>query len=210
MIGRSVGRPHGQILRYLATAEIESEGRIRWGILTNGSVWRLYDYRARPRASGFFEADLAELLRPGKEDDLRVFHLLFRRGVLHAAGWGLRLTFLEAALAEGRRYEEQVAQDLSGVVFERAFPNLVNALADKSGESLAASRDAALIFLYRLLFVLYAEDRGLLPVNDARYDDYGLRKHGRDDIASRMAADDTFSAQIHQLLRPLGQSFQDH
>ena len=35
------GTPHGQILRYLATAEIESEGRIRWGILTNGSVWRL-------------------------------------------------------------------------------------------------------------------------------------------------------------------------
>ena len=40
--------PHGQILRYLSTADIESESRIRWGILTSGSVWRLYDYRARP------------------------------------------------------------------------------------------------------------------------------------------------------------------
>ena len=187
------GTPHGQILRYLATAEIESEGRIRWGILTNGSVWRLYDYRARPRASGFFEADLADLLQPGREDDLRVFHLLFRRESFTLQD-GATITFLEAALAEGRRYEEQVAQDLSGVVFERVFPNLVNALAKESGESLAASRDAALIFLYRLLFVLYAEDRGLLPVNDARYDDYGLRKPVRDDIASRMAADDTYSA----------------
>ena len=189
------GTPHGQILRYLATAEIESEGRIRWGILTNGSVWRLYDYRARPRASGFFEADLAELLQPGKEDDLRVFHLLFRRESFTLRD-GATSTFLEAALAEGRRYEEQVAQDLSGVVFEEVFPSLVDALAEKSGESLAASRDAALIFLYRLLFVLYAEDRGLLPVNDARYDDYGLRKPVRDDIASRMAADDTFSAKF--------------
>ena len=189
------GTPHGQILRYLATAEIESEGRIRWGILTNGSVWRLYDYRARPRASGFFEADLAELLKPDKEDGLRVFHLLFRRESSTLRD-GATITFLEAALAEGRRYEEQVAQDLSGVVFERAFPNLVNALAKEAGGSLAESRDAALIFLYRLLFVLYAEDRGLLPVNDARYDDYGLRKHGRDDIASRMAADDTFSAKF--------------
>ena len=189
------GTPHGQILRYLATAEIESEGRIRWGILTNGSVWRLYDYRARPRASGYFEADLAELLQPGKEDDLRVFHLLFRRESSTLRD-GATITFLEAALAEGRRYEEQVAQDLSGVVFEQVFPSLVNALAEKSGESLAASRDAALIFLYRLLFVLYAEDRGLLPVNDARYDDYGLRKPVRDDIASRMAADDTFSAKF--------------
>ena len=135
----------GQILRYLATAEIESEGHIRWGILTNGSVWRLYDYRARPRASGFFEADLAELLKPGKEDDLRVFHLLFRRESFTLRD-GATTTFLEAALAEGRRYEEQVAQDLSGVVFEQVFPNLVNALAKKPGGSLAESRDAALIF----------------------------------------------------------------
>ncbi|MYB68208.1 MAG: restriction endonuclease [Gemmatimonadetes bacterium] len=187
------GTPHGQILRYLATAEIESEGRIRWGILSNGSVWRLYDYRARPRASGYFEADLTELLKPGKEDDLRVFHLLFRRESFTLRD-GATSTFLEEALAEGRRYEEQVAQDLSGVVFERVFPNLVNALVQKSEESLVASRDAALIFLYRLLFVLYAEDRGLLPVNDARYDDYGLRKPVRDDIASRMTADDTYSA----------------
>ena len=28
--------PHSQILRYLATAEIESESRLRWGLLTNG------------------------------------------------------------------------------------------------------------------------------------------------------------------------------
>ena len=60
---------------------------------------------------------------------------------------------------------------------------LVEALADASGESLPDVRHAALIFLYRLLFVLYAEDRGLLPVNDSRYDDYGLRKRVRDDIA---------------------------
>ena len=187
------GTPHGQILRYLATAEIESEGRIRWGILTNGSVWRLYDYRARPRASGYFEADLAELLKPGNEDEFRVFYLLFRRESFTLRD-GATTTFLEAALAEGRRYEEQVAQDLSGVVFERVFPNLVNALAEEAGGSLAESRDAALIFLYRLLFVLYAEDRGLLPVNDERYDDYGLRKPVRDEIGRRMVDEDTYSA----------------
>ena len=67
--------PHSQILRYLATAEIESESRLRWGLLTDGRVWRLYDYRARPRASGYYEADLADLLAPGREEDLRVFPL---------------------------------------------------------------------------------------------------------------------------------------
>ena len=186
------GTPHGQILRYLSTAEIASENRIRWGILTNGGVWRLYDCRSRPRASGYFEADLKTLLDPGNEDGLRVFHLLFRRDSFTLQK-GAKTTFLEAALEEGRRYEERVAQDLSGVVFERIFPRLVQAIADATGKSLAKIREAALIFLYRLLFVLYAEDRGLLPVNDERYDDYGLRKRVRDDIARRKADRDTFS-----------------
>ena len=187
------GTPHGQILRYLSTAEIESDGRIRWGILTNGRVWRLYDQLSRPRASGYFEADLAQLLRPAKEHDLRVFHLLFRRDSFTLKD-GATATFLEHALAEGKRYEEQVAQDLSGVVFEKAFPRLVEALANAPGATLPQVRQAALIFLYRLLFLLYAEDRDLLPVNDSRYDDYGLRKRVRDDVARRMRDGDVLSS----------------
>ena len=70
---------------------------------------------------------------------------------------------------------------------------------DPSGD-LTAVRHAALIFLYRLLFILYAEDRGLLPVNDRRYDDYGLRKRVRDDVAARMQTGDTFSRRGNQLL----------
>ena len=192
--GHRAGTPHGQILRYLTTADVASKGRIRFGILTNGSVWRLYDRRARPQASGFFEADLADLLQPGNEDGLRAFLLLFGRDSFTLQGTATT-TFLEAALAEGRRYEESVAQDLSAVVFERVFPRLVGAIADAAGaDTLSEARSAALIFLYRLLFVLYAEDRGLLPVNDTRYDDYGLRKRVREDVARRMADQDTFSA----------------
>ena len=187
------GTPHGQILRYLLTADSVADGRIRWGILTNGAVWRLYDHRARPRASGYFEADLAELLQPGNEHDLRVFHLLFRRDSFTLKE-GATTTFLEQALAEGKRYEQQVAQNLSGVVFESAFPKLVEALANATGATLPQVRQAALIFLYRLLFLLYAEDRNLLPVNESRYDDYGLRKRVRDDIARRMMDGDVFSS----------------
>ena len=187
------GTPHGQILRYLSTTDSVADGRIRWGILTNGGVWRLYDQRARPRASGYFEADLAQLLRPGNEHDLRVFYLLFRRDSFTLKD-GATATFLEHALAEGKRYEEQVAQDLSGVVFEKAFPILVEALANATGATLPQVRQAALIFLYRLLFLLYAEDRDLLPVNDSRYDDYGLRKRVRDDVARRMRDGDTLSS----------------
>ena len=185
--------PHGQILRYLSTAESETDSGTHWGFLTNGGVWRLYDYRARPRATAYYEANLGEILEAGDDDRLRVFHLLFRRDSFVLRD-GAVSTFLDAALLEGRRYEERVAQDLSSVVFEKVFPRLVGALATESGESLDDVRHAALIFLYRLLFVLYAEDRGLLPVNDSRYDDYGLRKRVRDDIARRTAQGDVFSA----------------
>ena len=185
--------PHGQILRYLSTAEIESESRIRWGILTNGRVWRLYDYRARPRATGYFEADLGEMLESGDDSGLRLFFLLFCRDSFTPQE-GATVGFLEAALAEGRRYERKVAEDLSGTVFETVFPSLVRALADATGEDLPRVREAALIFLYRLLFVLYAEDRGLLPVNDTRYEDYGLRKPVREDIARKMADGAVLSA----------------
>ena len=125
--------PHGQMLRYLSTAESQTDGAVHWGFLTNGVVWRLYDYRARPHATAYFEANLREMLDEGNEDELRVFYLLFGRDsfVLRE---GAVSTFLDSALEEGRRYEEKVAQDLSSVVFENVFPQLVAALANASGK----------------------------------------------------------------------------
>ena len=204
---RQATTPHDQIVRYLSTAEVESEGRIRWGVLTNGGVWRLYDYRARPRATGYFEANLGEILESGDTDRLRTFYLLFRRNSFEAQE-GATVSFLETALAEGRRYEQQVAQDLSAVVFERAFPRLIQVLAEHTQREPAELRGPALILLYRLFFVLYAEDRGLLPVNDSRYEDYGLRKPVRDDIARRMAEGSALSARAtnyYDHLMTLGQ-----
>ena len=191
--GPRASSPHAQILRYLATADSVTDGQLRWGVLTDGGVWRLYDQKTRPRATAFYEADLEALLNADDEDGLRTFHLLFRRSAFLRTP-GADATFLETALAEGRRYEERVAQSLAGVVFERVFPRLLQALADATDQPMPQIREAALIFLYRLLFVLYAEDRGLLPVNDAAYDDYGLRKRVRDDVAARKARNDTFSS----------------
>jgi hypothetical protein len=78
-------------------------------------------------------------------------------------------TFHQLALREGRQCEARVARDLSNSVFDRIFP----LLADGSGAgrsqgrphaaALAEVREGALILLYRILFVLYAEDRNLLP-----------------------------------------------
>ena len=79
-------------------------------------------------------------------------------------------------------------------MFETVFPRLVAALADEHGGELAEVREAALIFLYRLLFILYAEDRGLLPVHDAGYKEHGLREDVRQNIAERMQNGVAFSS----------------
>ena len=185
--------PHGQILRYLTAADIDSEGKVRWGILTNGSVWRLYDHRTRPRSTAFYEAKLENILKGDDEDKLRTFYLLFNRNSFTLRD-GATTTFLESALQEGKLYEEKVAQDLSGVVFDKVFPKLVKALATRTNEDLSTVHRTALILLYRILFVLYAEDRGLLPVNDRSYATYGMRKLLRDDIREKIAEEIIFSS----------------
>ena len=77
--GTQASSPHAQILRYLRGADSVTDGDLRWGILTNGAVWRLYDQKTRPRATAYYEADLQALLQADDQDALRTFHLLFRR-----------------------------------------------------------------------------------------------------------------------------------
>ncbi|HEX4415019.1 MAG TPA: hypothetical protein VH107_15390 [Lacipirellulaceae bacterium] len=194
------------MLRYLRRVEDLTIGKMRWGILTNGAKWRLYYQGARSVSEQFFEVDLATILAvPGHDGGLlaptegeshhwlRVFALIFRREAFLPTATESR-TFHQRALDEGRYYEERVATNLSNLVFGDVFPELVRAIASAAPDArLQEVRDAALILLYRLLFILYAEDRDLLPVRDSRYDDYGLREKVRGDIGRRKDVNDTFS-----------------
>jgi hypothetical protein len=122
-----------------------------------------------------------------------VFALVFRREAFLPSATDPR-TFHVRALDEGKFYEERVAADLSNLVFNNIYPLLARSIADRAPEApLQDVREAALILLYRLLFILYAEDRDLLPVNDRRYDDYGLRDKVRIDAGDRKDKGDTFS-----------------
>jgi hypothetical protein len=176
--------PSTQVLRYLSRADTLSERRIQLGVLTNGRLWRLYYQGARSRSEEYLEIDLPSLLpsiqpdllgppEADREHWLRVFLLMFGRESFVSVEDGGR-SFHLLALDEGRLWEEAVARDLSRLVFREVFPALVRALdtnnrrrpAIRTAEYLAQLKDAALTLLYRLLFVLYAEDRELLPVRD--------------------------------------------
>ena len=204
--------PATQLLGYLDRAAVATDGRLRWGILTNGKLWRLYWSGAQSMSEQYFEIDLAAALGVTGLDDglfgraaadeergkaerrrLRLFFLVFRRESFLPGpeGWD---TFHRRALDEGRRYEAKLAGDLSGLVFDEVFPRLAQAVAREAPEEapLAEIRNAALVLLYRLMFLLYAEDRGLLPVGDPRYGPFALRRL-RDEVRRQKDAGALFS-----------------
>ena len=205
--GRGEGiAPSTQMLRYLRRVDDLTSGHLRWGILTNGARWRLYFQGARSVSEQFFEIDLAALLdlpghneglfaltEPVRRHGLKLFILFFRREAFLPGDADSR-TLHQRALEEGRFHQERVASNLSDLVFGRVFPDLARAIAGQAPDApLGEVRDAALVVLYRLLFILYAEDRDLLPVRDERYDDYGLRDKVRGDVGRRKDRGDAFS-----------------
>ena len=207
----------GQTLRYLERAKIQSNRAVRWAILSNGRMWRLYYADARSALDGYFEADLADILAlPGAQPVLATAHgesdaarrarlfktflLVFRREAFAPDAELDGRTFHDFALAEGALWETKVRTSLSEVVFREVFPGLLRALAAADRQApapftadyLAELREAALTTLYRLLFALYAEDRDLLPAHDRKYDDYSLSKM-RNSVAERLDAGHAFS-----------------
>lgn len=224
--------PSSQMLRYLSRADVVSDRAVRWGMLTNGNVWRLYWQDARSRSEDFFEVDVAaalglsgiqhELDEMAPAHALRLFFLFFHRGAFLPQSWDdADRSFHAYALNEARLYEEKVSQDLGKRVFEDIFPQLADALAkgdlhakthtigygqftrpQYTPEYLDEVREAALVLLYRLLFLFYAEDRHLLPVRDPRYAPYSIRRI-RQDVRDKVEARGTFSSTMTHIWRDI-------
>ena len=218
--GTGGGRPNEtaaqQIQRYLLLAGTDSDESLRWGMLTNGSRWRLYSYRTRPRERTW-EIDLASLLvspdlfsQVLAEDDthrLRTAYLLLRRESWIPAE-GERESFLDRLLEQGRRRDADLADDLSEVIFKDVYPEIVRLFWQKQpGAQSEAIARAALLFLYRLLFIYYAEDRGMLNAEDPNFGPHSLRYSVRDPVASQRgsAAFSTVSTEYWRRLQTLRQ-----
>ena len=133
-----------------------------WGILTNGNEWRLYCRDAKP--SQFFAIDFGESIK--SLENFKFFVALFSPTAFVSDAQGkCRLDHVrESALAAQSELEEDLRQRVFVLV-----EILANGFAERpenegADSDLARLYDASLIFLYRLLFILYAEGRQLLPV----------------------------------------------
>jgi hypothetical protein len=207
------------------------QGLADWIVVTNGRLWRLYSRQAHARATNFYEVDLVEALTASGDTDpneaFRYFWLFFRADAfkpLIAAG---RECWLDAILTGCRDYAKRLGDRLKERVFVTIFPHLARGfLADRSqrlgrkGEptetELAELFEATLTFLYRLLFLLYAESRDLLPIREGPYQAASLKKIkqqiaekagvAEDEVSPRL--EKAYSAKDATLYDRLGRLFQ--
>lgn len=156
---------------------------LRWGMLTDGVRWRLVDAQSLRRYEHYVEVDLDELARSDDPTPLRLFHALFHRSAFtptHPSlsqgegteGIGLD-RLVQASVQATKVAEDHLKARVShneGIMAQLCL-GLVR--ADERARYTEVERDAiyrdATYLLYRILFILYAEARGLLPVNNPAY-----------------------------------------
>lgn len=172
---------------------VATQENLQWVIVFRGGQIRLHPVNPtigvgrKSQGETFTELNLAAL----SEDDAAYLHLLFSAEAL--APEGAVAQILEASL--------NFAADLGSRLRERVYRDVVPGLAMAVARYMGVSTEAGLheayhrtlMILFRLLFVAYAEDRGLLPYGrNPHYDRYAIKT-----LAKKFAADPTQTFDPH-------------
>jgi len=138
-----------------------------WGILTNGRQWRLYHTRTAHKLEVFYEVDLPALLESNNVDAFLYFYTFFRRSAFDPGPLSL-----EYILTASTEYAQGVSDSLRQQVYDalryvaQGFLDYTDNHLTPTPETNKLIYDNSLILLYRVLFILYAEARDLLPLQD--------------------------------------------
>ncbi|WP_058826562.1 Eco57I restriction-modification methylase domain-containing protein [Haloferax sp. Q22] len=165
---RDFENPSYQIHVYL------QETPARWAVLTDGKKWRLYYGPTSHRLDSYYEIDLPTVLEKGDLEDFKYFYLFFRHGAFLEDSSGE--CFLDEVYDESNVFAQELGADLQDNIYE-AIKVLSEGFMqypdnDLSEDDLDLIHDSSLIYLYRLIFVLYAESEGrdLLDTNNEIYE----------------------------------------
>lgn len=170
---RDFENPSYQIHVYL------QETPARWAVLTDGRKWRLYYGPTSHRLDSYYEIDLPTVLEKGDLEDFKYFYLFFRHGAfLEDAGGEC---FLDDVYGESNVFAQELGADLQDNVYE-AIKVLAEGFIqhpdnDLGEDDLERIHDSSLVYLYRLIFVLYAESEGrdlLNTTNEIYQESYSL------------------------------------
>jgi type I restriction-modification system DNA methylase subunit len=159
-------QPSGQIWHYLSVTAPN------WGILTNGRYWRLYCKKRR--YDYFFEIDLPDIVARDDVERFRSFYYFFRKDAFVPTKDGP--AFLDRILKGSTDYAKAIGTELKDNVYiamKRIAEGFVerpsNNLDKNDPVTLARIQNNTMILLYRFLFLLFAEGKGLLDLENQRY-----------------------------------------
>ena len=179
--------PSHQIHVYL------QETSTRWAVLTDGQKWRPYYGPMSHRLDSYHEIDLATVLEEGDLEDFKYFYLFFRHEAFLEDASGD--CFLDDVYDESNLFFQELGEDLQENIYDAIkvlsegflqYPDndlseetlVERGLVPEEYEDFERARldlvhDSALICLYRLIFVLYAESesRELLETDNTIYED---------------------------------------
>ena len=158
--------PHHQLQDYLGTL------RVRFGFLTNGRIWRIYDTDKITAKKTFIEFDLEKICAlPGtgdaeeKRGALALFAFFFGRATYAPALEAGQSSAIEQTIAASAGFTLAVEENLKAVIYGYAgedslFEIMGRAIHQANPQaSLAQVYENSVVLLFRLLFVVYFEDK---------------------------------------------------
>lgn len=174
--------PHHQLQDYLSTL------RVRFGFLTNGRRWRVYDTDKISAKKSFIEFDLERLLAltdpDQKQQALALFVFFLRRETYLPPIEAGQSSAIERTLAESGEFALAVEDNLKAVIYgysgeESLFEIMGQAIYRANARhkvELGAVYENSVILLFRLLFVVYFEDKNReLLASHPFYPQYSLQ-----------------------------------
>jgi len=185
----------------------------RWGLLTNGTELRLYR-RGSTVSRQYLEVDFDALFDADRDDEWTAFWGIFRRqAFLPDTTSGKCL--VDRVLEESQRHASRIAEDLRDNVVD-ALEALIQGILDEpenarlwgggrpDATALERLFEESLYFLYRLLFILYAESRDVLPVGESQaYRETYSIEHLRSMAERELHADDARKTYYVETVRTL-------
>jgi hypothetical protein len=155
--------PHHQLQDYLSTL------RVRFGFLTNGRIWRVYDTDKITAKKTFIEFDLQRLLALDDADEkaegLGLFAFFFGRNTYAPPAEAGKASAIEQAIAASSDFTLAVEENLKAVIYGYAGEDSLFEIMGKAihaanpKASLGQVYENSVVLLFRLLFVVYFEDK---------------------------------------------------
>jgi hypothetical protein len=158
--------------------ELKKAG-VNWGILTNGNLWRLYCVKEKAPFETYFQVNLNEVLRTSDSLEMSLFADFFGAQALLLDEKGkCRLNVNRQESEDATRQIEEHLKGKMEDILGKICMGFIQSEGKKSytEEEKNAVFNNSIYLLYRILFILYAEARGFLPLQNPEYYEKSIAK----------------------------------